>query len=68
MVQDQWPQQKVKFLLGYYLKIIIQWGQWTFGGGSLLSQILASEEDFPPSFKQGKPCLVDLFWKLCCLG
>ena len=33
MVQDQWLQQKKKFLLGYYLKIVIQWGQRTFGGG-----------------------------------
>ena len=33
MVQDQWLQQKMKFLIGYYLKIVIQWGQWTFGGG-----------------------------------
>ena len=41
---------KVKFLLGYYLKTVIQWGQWTFGG-SLLGQILASEGDFPPSSK-----------------
>ena len=47
MVQDQWLQQKVKLLLGYYIKIVIQWGQWTFGGGSLLGQILASEGDFP---------------------
>ena len=22
----------MKFLLGYYLKIVIQWEQWTFGG------------------------------------
>ena len=29
MVQDQWLQQKMKFLIGYYLKIVIQWGQWT---------------------------------------
>ena len=26
---------KMKFLLGYNLKIVIQWGQWTSGGGSL---------------------------------
>ena len=32
MVQDQWLQQKMKLLLGYNLKIVIQWGQWTFGG------------------------------------
>ena len=43
MAQDQSLLQKVKFLLGFYLKIVIQWGQWTFGAGSLLGQILASE-------------------------
>ena len=43
MVQDQWLQQEMKFLLGYYLKIVIQWGQWTFGGRNLLGGILASE-------------------------
>ena len=35
MVQDQWLQQKMKFLLGYNLKIVIQWVRWTFGGVSL---------------------------------
>ena len=30
---DQWLQQKVKFFLGFYLKLVIQWGKWTFGGG-----------------------------------
>ena len=51
MVQDQWPQQKVEFSLGYYFKIVIQWGQWTFGGGSILAQIVASQGDFSPSSK-----------------
>ena len=51
MVQDQWLQQKVEFLLGYYLKIVIQWGQWTIGRGSLLEQILASEGVFPLSYR-----------------
>ena len=23
----------MKLLIGYYLKIVIQWGEWTFGGG-----------------------------------
>ena len=36
MVQDQWLQQKMKFLLGYNLKIVIQWVRWTVGGVSLL--------------------------------
>ena len=30
MVQDQLLQQKMKFLLGYYLEIVIHWWQWTF--------------------------------------
>ena len=51
MVQDQWLQQKVKFLFDSYLKIVLQWGQWTFDAESLLGQILASEGDFPPSPK-----------------
>ena len=56
MVQDQWLQQRMKFLIGYYLKIVIQWGQWTFGGavcvgGGLLGGIFASEGDFLPSPK-----------------
>ena len=34
-------EQKTKFLLGYYLKLVIQSGQWSFGGGSLLGRILA---------------------------
>ena len=38
MVQDPSLQEKVEFLLGYYLKFVIQWGQWTFGGGSLLGK------------------------------
>ena len=46
----------MKFLIGYYLKIVFQWGQWSFGGGvcvgdGLLGGILASEGDFPPSPK-----------------
>ena len=64
MVQDQWLQQKIKFLIGYYLKIVIQWGKYGGGGsgvcvcvcvwgggrggGSLLGGILANEGDFPP--------------------
>ena len=35
MVQDRWLQQKMKLLLGYNLKIVIQWVRWTFGGVSL---------------------------------
>ena len=56
IVQDQWLQQKMKFLIGFYLKIVIQWVQWTFVGGvcvgdGLLGGILASEGDFAPSSK-----------------
>ena len=56
IVQDQWLQQKMKFLIGFYLKIVIQWVQWTFVGGvcvgdDLLGGILASEGNFPPSSK-----------------
>ena len=47
MVQDQWLQQKMKLLLDYNLKIVIQLGKWTFSGESLLGKILASEGDFP---------------------
>ena len=35
MVQDQWLQQKIKFLIGYYLKIVIQWGKYGGGGGGV---------------------------------
>ena len=44
----------MKFLIGYYLKIVIHWGQLTIGGGGvcvggdLLGGILAIEVDFPP--------------------
>ena len=27
MVQDQWLQQKMNFLFGYYLEIVIQWAK-----------------------------------------
>ena len=42
----------MKFLVGYYWKIVMQWGQSTFNGGicvggGLLRGILASEGDFP---------------------
>ena len=33
MVQDQWLQQKVKFLLGYYLKTVISGGNEPLVGG-----------------------------------
>ena len=32
----------MKFLLGYNLKIVIQWGHRNFGGGSLLGRISAN--------------------------
>ena len=42
----------MKFLLGYNLKVVIQWWQWTFGGGSLLGEILASGGRGLPSITQ----------------
>ena len=43
MVQEQWLQLKMKFLLDFNMKIIIEWGGWggggsTFGRGSLLGE------------------------------
>ena len=35
MVQEQWLQLKMKFLLGYNMKIV-SWEEWTSGGGSWL--------------------------------
>ena len=32
MVQEQWLQLKLKFLLGYNMKIVTQQGVWAFGG------------------------------------
>ena len=37
-------------------------------GGGLLGGILSSEGDFPALPKNGKSCLVGLFWKLFFLG
>ena len=36
---------KNEVLMGYNLKAVIQWGQWTFGGGSLLG----GTSLYPPS-------------------
>ena len=33
--QEQWLQLKLTFLLVYNLKIVIQWGELTFGGGEV---------------------------------
>ena len=41
---------KMKFLLGYNLKMVIPCGQWTFVGESLPGGILA-RADFLPSSK-----------------
>ena len=32
MVQEQWLQLKMKFLLVYNMKFVIKWGEWTLGG------------------------------------
>ena len=32
MVQEQWLQLKMKFLLVYNMKFFIKWGEWTLGG------------------------------------
>ena len=32
MLQEQWQQLKVEFLVGYDMKSIILWGELTFGG------------------------------------
>ena len=36
MVQEQWLQLKMKFLLDFNMKIIIEWGGWGGGGAQLL--------------------------------
>ena len=36
MVQEQWLQLKMKFLLDFNMKIIIEWGGWRGGGGAQL--------------------------------
>ena len=46
---------KSEVLIGLLLKNCYQWGQWTFGGGSLLGQILASEGDFPHHASRENP-------------
>ena len=33
MVQEQWLQLKMKFLLGFNMEIIALWGKYNFGGG-----------------------------------
>ena len=57
MVQAQWLQQKMKFLLGFNLKIVIQWAWWTFGWGILLGEILASAGGGIPSILQAEKTL-----------
>ena len=35
MVQEQWLQIGMTFLLGYNLIIVIKWGELNFGGGGI---------------------------------
>ena len=38
MVQEQCLRLKVKFFLGYNMKIVIKWEKLTFGGGKSIAE------------------------------
>ena len=63
MVQEQWLQLKMKFLLVYNMKFVIKWGEWTLGGvgggGGFLvggmSKCSASREGLPQTPNKENP-------------
>ena len=62
MVQEQWLQLKMKFLLVYNMKFVIKWGEWTLGGvggGGFLvggmSKGSASREGLPQTPNKENP-------------
>ena len=70
MVQEQWQQLKMKFLLGYNIKTVTLWGKLTFAGGVYWGeffQVVGGEcpnfwlvgEGLPPPYPpvQGKLCV-----------
>ena len=62
MVQEQWLQLKMKFLLVYNMKFVIKWGEWTLGGvgggrfpGGGMSKCSASREGLPQTPNKENP-------------